>query len=506
MFTDLNSIESLETPLFSGFDFCIIGAGAAGITLANKLGKEGFKIALLESGDFEPGDAQFMAEGTSSGIDYMQLYGSRLRYFGGTTGHWAGQSASLDEFDFLTREWVPDSGWPITFKEFIQYQPEAADLCGVPQGGFHWADIQHTEKLDLPFSRKIFDDLSMRYSHPPRRFGEYFRDEVAASKNIICFLNANVTELISDNNENNIISVNIETLSNKQFNLKAKNFIIASGGIENSRLLLASNKINAKGLGNSNDMVGRFFMEHPNFDTSLITITDEKNAQYLMSPTLNRGSVKNRLDFQLNKEQQQQLKILNHSAFFVNTNIKRDHMEESIDYMDKVWRKAESLYGRFFDKPKEKVTQRQFKLRIRLEQAPIANSRVTLSNETDELGKPQANINLKFGPSEGKTIDELLKAVAKHLGINSIGRMKIEFDNANDDWKNQLGWQVHHCGGTRMSETPKKGVVDTNCKVHGINNLWIAGSSVFPTSGHTNPTMNLLTLSLRLSDHLINRV
>ena len=143
----------------------------------------------------------------------------------------------------------------------------------------------------------------------------------------------------------------------------------------------------------------------------------------------------------------------------------------------------------------------RYRLRVRLEHAPIKDSRVELDKEQDSLGMYNVKLNIKMGELEAKTIAILQMEVAKLLGAKNIGRMKTDFDGGTA-WQQKVGWQYHHFGGTKMHDSPEKGVVDRNCKVHGVDNLFIASSSVFPTCGHANPTLNIVAITLRLADHL----
>lgn len=500
MFIDLVDLESKAD---LKFDICIVGAGAAGITLAKSLSDTGLKIALLESGGRNvESETQKLYEGRSSGLKYMPLEASRLRVLGGTTGHWAGQSKPLDKQDFKVRDWVPNSGWPISYDEFIKYIPAASKICGIPIGGFSWNDVYDKIRLKFPFSTKNFNDLLMRYSSPPRRFGEYFRDEIGRQNNLTCFLHANVTEVVTNEAGSHVSHVNLSTLNGQKHRVYAKKFILACGGIENSRLLLLSNRIISTGIGNQHDQVGRYFMEHPNFDSGLIRISEGVDARRLTNPFLRNGSHKIRLDFKLSEQLQQQFSILNHSAFLLPKRNQNHHLGERIGFMDKVWKKVDTLYSKVVDSDDALEENTMFKLRIRLEQAPIESSRIKLDHAKDVLGLPKTQLNIQLSDLESRTIAVVQEQLAKELGKTGIGRYRIDFDPLDSSWTNRCGWQYHHCGGTRMHLSPKKGVVDTNSKVFGIDNLWIAGSSVFPTSGHANPTLNLVALTLRLAEHL----
>lgn len=501
MFIDLTTQENGSLP---NFDICIVGGGAAGISLARKLSHSKLKIAILEAGglQYEP-VTQELYDGTTTGPQYPSLAGVRMRTFGGSTGHWAGQSVPLDELDFRTRSWVPNSGWPIPFSELSRYLPEASDICGIPVGGYRWSDLyRNAGDFEFPLDRANFEDVLFRYSQAPRRFGDYFRDELGRSSRITCFLHANVTEVVTDESGANVTHMSASTVDGKSFNFGAKRFILACGGIANSRLLLVSNSTNPAGVGNDHDLVGRYFMEHPNYDSGSVRFSDPVRAKYLMKPLHTQGTNQLRLDFKLGEQAQQQSKILNHSAFFVPANRRRTHMGDEVGYASKVWRKLESLYDRVLEE-EESPLDKEYKLRVRLEQAPIASSRVRLGPDLDRLGVPKVQLDIRMGDIETRTIAAVNERIAKELGRQNLGRMRVDFDPSDNSWKTRAGWQIHHCGGTRMHDSPGEGVVDVNSKVHGVSNLYMAGSSVFPTSGHANPTLNLVALTLRLGDHLL---
>lgn len=504
MFIDL--LESASEDELQ-FDLCIVGAGPAGIALARRLRGSGIRVALLESGMFQVEEGvQELAAGTSSGLPYLPLQATRLRRFGGTTGHWGGQSAPLDPQDFAVRDWIPHSGWPIAYADFARYIDEAADECAVPRGGYEWDDIQYEPGLELPLPGERFTGTIMRYSKPPRDFGEYFRDEIAGSPDTTCLLHANVTEVVPNDAGNRIAYLCVSNFSNREIRIVADRFVLACGAIENARLLLASKQQHPDGLGNDNGMVGRFFMEHPNFDSGLINITDVRSAGLLVDPWLPRGEDMTRLDFKLKAAEQQRLQILNHSAYLVPSDAKRPHLTKEVGFLDKVWRRIRRRWNRTFrndeDAQDVEEIETEFKVRIRLEHAPNPDSRVTLANDKDQFGNPVADVAIRFGDAEGHTVEQIQQALALQLGAAGLGRMRIDFDPTDDAWQELVGWQIHQCGGTRMAASPSQGVVDENCKLFGVDNLWIAGSSVFPCAGHANPTMNLVALALRLGDHL----
>lgn len=503
MFADLNEIEP-DTDL--NYHLCIIGAGAAGISLAREFRGKKISVALIESGGLEFEQAtQNLNSGKNTGLAYFPLISTRLRYFGGTTNHWGGQSIPLDAVDFEERPWVPDGGWPITYDEFSRYLKSAEEICGVPCGPYRWEYwAGQAGKREIPLDARQFQDAVFRYSRPVRRFGETFREDIRKAENITCFLNANALHLVTQKTGETVTRVEVGSLAGRRAHIQARQFVVACGGIENSRLLLLSNSLHEHGLGNQHDQLGRYFMEHPNFDTGSIRFSDAQRSQLLTKPSLEVHGSPLRLDFKLRPEIQRREKLLNHSAFLLPKSEPSKHApNEDVGTTMRLWQKVLNKYDRYYGtRNKAPITEKEFTLRVRLEHAPYADSRVELAEERDAFGLPRAQLNLELGQLEGRTIEYLQKALALELGSADLGRMQITFKRQPTDWQEKLGWQYHHCGGTRMHDSPRNGVVDRDCRVHGTKNLYVAGSSVFPTCGHANPTINLVALTLRLADKL----
>jgi hypothetical protein len=478
------------------FDYCIIGAGAAGISLALSLGSDK-NVALIESGGYEyEQDYQLLNEGFTSGVNYLPLIATRLRQFGGTTGHWAGQSAPFEEIDFQYRPWVENSGWPISYYDYMKYLPKAAEFCGVAYGEFTWEHFLDNLSTKNPFGSSPIRTPLFRYSHPARRFGEYFRSNIGRLKNIFCHIHSNVTEIDLDI-QGRIKSILIESVSGNKQKVISKNYILASGGIENSRILL--NVKRKYPMIDKFDQIGRYYMEHPNVDIGIVSLFNKDYGNVLSEPLKRKQKAnKVRFDFQLAPSLQEKLGILNHSAFLIPENSITAHRFSDIALLQKLVSKFENVYDKYVAKEREKY----FKLRVRLEQAPISSNRIVLTDQKDFFGQFKINVNNEMSNLENITLHEFVKSIAHVFGVEEIGRIKFDFTKDDNSWMNRCGWQIHHCGGTRMSNKKDNGVVDENLKMHFIDNLWVVGSSVFPTSGHANPTMNLIALSLRLADHL----
>ncbi|MFT6779338.1 MAG: choline dehydrogenase-like flavoprotein [Paraglaciecola sp.] len=474
-------------------DICIVGAGAAGITMALELANSDYQVILLESGGMEyQHDTQMLNKGKITGIPYVPLESARLRFFGGTTNHWAGQSTPLEPIDFENRDWVPDGGWPIGYQDYAQYLQRAQKVCKLGPAAFDhqvWSD-----KFDSPFEDNNFQPVIFRYPSPVIRFGEAYRDPIAKSNNIKCILNANATNLIQSVDDS-IQHVQVNSLTGNAIRVTAKYVVLATGCIQNVKLMMNSNQKYAEGLGNKYDQLGRYFMEHPNYDTGEVFFSDSANISTLVKPRTQLDGTEVRIDFQLTPEEQKKHQVLNHSVFFINKPRPAEKFDDGlVGSISKYWKKVEN-------KLNINTQPETYRIRVRLEHAPVKDNRIELDEEQDALGMFNVKLNMKMGELESKTISTLQMEIAKLLGANNVGRMKTEF-NGGTKWQENVGWQYHHFGGTKMHNSPEKGVVDSDCKVHGIDNLFIASSSVFPTCGHANPTLNIVALTLRLSDHL----
>lgn len=476
-FSDFSESPALET------DVCITGGGPAGITLAIELARSGREVILVESGGLEPDDdSQELAAGEISGVPYTDLDSVRLRYLGGSTNHWAGQSTPLQPIDFSVRDWVADSGWPIDYNDFAGYLPRAADLCRVSHE--EWvlpknAPTNHLE--DAGFRPVLF-----RFPEPIFGFGEAYRRDLEKTTGLTVILGGHVLGFNSNETGSEVMSVTVGNRAGKRQEIRARTYVLATGGIENARQLLLSGPTESRpdrwpGLGNNHDGVGRYFMEHPAYDLGQVSLTESDD--FLSEAYTWIGDDKVRLDLQLDASVQREARILNHSMFLLGSGSRRKSFSERM----LSWIKPPDL---------------EFRIRVRLEHAPYADSRVTLSDELDAFGLRRTKLEMRVGDLELATIRHVVESCGRGVGMADLGRLKFDGNSLSEAWVDDAFWQIHHAGGTRMSADPAKGVVDANCKVHGVANLYVAGSSVFPTSGQANPTMNFLALALRLAEHL----
>ncbi|ADE16269.1 GMC oxidoreductase [Nitrosococcus halophilus Nc 4] len=498
-------------------DICIVGAGAAGITLARELRSQPFRVCLLESGGLEfDAQTQALYEGENIGQSYYPLASTRLRYFGGSTNHWVGACRPLDPMDFEKRSWVPYSGWPFGREELDSYYQRAHRICQLGPYTYEPGDWLVPGAPPPTFKGPRAVSTLFQFS-PPTRFGQVYREEIEGAPNIATYLHANVVEFETLDPLNRVARARVACLDGKRFQVAAKQFVLAVGGIENARILLLSNRTRKAGLGNEYDLVGRFFMEHPHLYSGMLmpvrdgVVTDFYETQKLHGVRA-RGAVT------ISEKVARQENLVNFSAFLRPYSIPGldafEHIVESLGRgempehflwnLKRVMVNFDEIAGYAYRRLRgqENAVPQVLVLHNRSEQVPNPDSRVRLSNERDALGQNRVALDWKLSAIDKHSLQRSHELVALDFGAAGLGRMRVELDGEVASWPAELGGGNHHMGTTRMHRNPKLGVVDPDCRVHGIANLYVAGSSVFPTSGCSNPTLTIVALAVRLADHL----
>jgi choline dehydrogenase-like flavoprotein len=476
-----------EADQSGNYDVCICGAGAAGITLAWFLSSKGKKVALLEGGGRRYSQqSQDIYKGNSIGQPYY-LDVFRLRYFGGTTNHWTGRCWPFEKADFRERIDNGLPGWPITFDEIEKYLVQSKKILGLP--------TEDTFKA-LPGSEidsEIFEPDEFYYSNPVR-FGEKYYEYLANAPNVDVFLNANVISISLGVDLQTVEKVEIRSFNSKQESIKASNFILSMGAIENARLLLYSNFQITSGIGNQTDMVGRCFMEHLSIELGEFIAEPAKwgdNGQMVFftrpEHVVKSNTSMSAISFTIVKSP----RVYGRTAELKKLLIRLScwtGMSDQLQFIEKHWCIGEG------------------RIATLCEQLPNKESRVTLTDEIDQIGLKKVSLDWKISERDKESIRYMATQMAIEFAKNNLGRVKL-FPYILDPGIDIPGYGAHshHMGTTRMAAEHKDGVVDSNCMVFGTTNLYIAGSSVFSTGGGGNPTMPIIQLALRLGEHLIHR-
>jgi choline dehydrogenase-like flavoprotein len=535
-------------------DVCIVGTGPAGITLAREFIGRSMNVCLLESGGLESDpEIQSLGEGEVVGLSYSPLESTRARRLGGTSNLWNLDIGSgslgvrlrrLDPDDFESRDWVPYSGWPFRMNELVSFYERAHVICLGPLADH--PDGWPKEGSRHPFADSRVFEESLFLFGPRDLFTQTYQSEIERAENVSVHVNGTVTRLETDPTGQQVTGVRVATLAGGTFSVVANAYVLAAGGIENARLLLVSDSVHRRGIGNEHDVVGRFFMEHPHLRIGVIIPVD-KQAIILVPEWGIR-----RLDghlvetwLTLTRPVLQQEGLLNSALLLVPSmsdrhlryqtvrrptspaltsvkalrsairqrrapeNVVR-HIVNIVSGIDEIglaaaarlrWNMAEGRRD-LFGSGSFRLAEGFDVLAVdaMIEQAPNPESRVTLSDELDALGVPRVRLNWNLNPLDVRTqvrTQQLLQEAIERTGLGKAYPTRLPL---------RVHGGHHHMGTTRMHSDPRYGVVDENCRVHGVANLFVAGSSVFPTSGYANPTLTIVALAVRLADHLAGEI
>jgi len=501
MLADLNDVGDR---LFDGvFDVCISGTGPAGLPLALQLAAQKHRVLLLEAGGLQFSEvSNDVYQGTNSGLEYFEAHACRQRFLGGTSNHWGGWCREMHAGNFRVREHVPYSGWPISKADLDPYFEEAARILHVhtPQVADYL--LQGGEDPGL---RKT----AFRYSEPPARLGEKFRQAVVSSDELVCVLNANLVDIDLNENLDAVRALQVSDYAGKRFRVSARHYVLCHGGIENPRTLLNANRQMKHGIGNATDLVGRFFMEHPHFTTGFGIVNHEhpslsrftgircselRAAIYEPTEALQRSE--KILSFGLRFSPQQGMCLTDDTTSF------RSRLRQFVCNSD-------ALLGPTGAAGPESDAERRFDMCFKTasEQSPDPASRIRLGEDVDRFGNRRVVINWQLNDLDKRTLRQSALHAGTIMAANDLGRVRLpewllDSDPVPPGLASDEVAGYHHMGTTRMADSPQRGVVDRNQRVFGIANLYIGGSSVFATSGHVNPTFTIVQMSLRLADHL----
>ncbi len=490
--------RQLEQDTLVEADICIVGAGAVGIAMGVALNSSSQKVVILESGGLLYDEkTQSLYEGDNIGRKNYPIGRNRLRYFGGTTGHWAGHCRPFDAFDFSKRDWIPHSGWPLEIEELEPYLEKAQPLLGL--GKYDYDSLQeYAKQLDLdllPLDERFLVNV-MKHQSPPTRFGPEYKEVLERSKNVHVYLYSNVLRLNSNANANHIENIDVRCIEGPTYQVKAKRYVLATGGLENARLMLLSDTVSPQGVGNSNGLVGRYYTDHilvrPALDISLSgTRRDISFYTNTFGHDINGGKVFAILTASEELTRREQL-----------TRFRFHLYNNSPTYGDAIGGVFSYLDGA--DEAASLSRERGNSIAVHMAMEPIPNPDlfVRLSNKTDFLGQRKIEVNWQVSDQELRNAHRAIEICALEFARMGVGRAYAPILENPKEWPKAFQPGKHHCGTTRMSHSPETGVVDSNCKAFDLDNLFLTGSSVFPTISHTNPTLNLLALALRLVDHL----
>ena len=527
------------------FDLCIVGSGPAGLTLAREMARAGRRICILESGGEKPAentqDLNSAQVNSEHGYRGQPLRDGRRRQLGGSANLWNHELrgelskhiryVQLDESDFEKRDWVPESGWPFTRKELQPYYDRAAAVCGI-------APFRNQAEDWKTGDRKVW--RTSRVESVISQFGsahvflEDYRRELIRHERVTILLHASALELRMEPLSRRITSVKVGSGENA-FEVRSKTFVLAAGGLENARILLLQNAIQPGGLGNQNDMVGRCFMDHPSI--TLGTLRPDSAGIFRQAGFYDQHNVDGQPimgKLHIRPAVQRREKMLNLCAVLVphfsslRENIPAVLRQLIVKGPKFLWQRRSAsahCYSPVNGEPAQSLRQRllegyysecfcgwsrlgkpekhfgEFGVRSLVEQSPDRANRVELDLKLDALGQRKLKVHWKWNEIDLRSVRRAQEIFREELAVANIGTFIPTPENVGQ--QPRAFFSPHHfMGTTRMHENPRNGVVNANCRVHDVPNLYVTGSSVFPTGGFANPTFTIIALAIKLADHL----
>lgn len=530
-------------------DLCIVGAGAAGIALALQYARGGADVLVLESGGRTPEAAtQALYEGEV--VDerlHAPAHRYRARVFGGSTTIWGGRCTPLDPLDFEPAPALSREGWPIAADALAPYWAPANRLCEA-------GDPHYTADAALPASAPLVDgfagehfttDTLERFSCPTD-FAARYGARLEASRAVRVLLHANVTELHLDATGRRLARIVVRTLASGRFTVQPRACVLAAGGLEVARLLLASRGAShPRGVGNAHDQVGRHYMCH--LAGTLGTLRFAPHVRIAHGYARTDDGVYCRRRFALRPGVRRQLGLPGFAARLHHPRITDPSHGTgplSLLYLARPfipWEYARRLHdgappgarawlrhvGNVLrDLPataafgwhllrERRLAERKFpsivvrprtgtySLDVHAEQEPNPDSRVTLATHArDALGMPRLRIDWRYTARDIDGVRRALALLADDFARSGVGTLDYDDGEVERELTRYGAYGGHHIGTARMGRDPRTSVVDADCRIHGVDNLYVAGSAVFPTSSQANPTLALVALALRLARHL----
>ncbi|HEY0502161.1 MAG TPA: GMC family oxidoreductase [Lysobacter sp.] len=531
-------------------DICIIGSGAAGLAIAWAFLGTTARVCIVEGGGLIADERnQALFEGASVGVPEFDPGASRLRAFGGTCNFWGRGCIPLA--NLAPREWVPHSGWPIEFADLEPHYRRASTFCGLePHEIGEDSFLTPSARRPLAFDVEALEHKT--FASSPMIFGHNYRDAFERADNMVVLLHANLLGLEAAPSAGAVRQARIGTLDGRRGMVRARHYVLACGGIENARLLLSSNSLVAEGLGNQHDLVGRFFMDHPSGKLGTLFTEEPHVVTRPYDRNVPKGRPQLHPEICLSEQAQRTHRILSGRVrpfafeepvpeglqalrdLRAAIRARRRHENWAIkarvcgrrngepDYIAKAMPPAEDIraltlrvglnagdiakaFGRKLTR-KPTVRTERVDLIGYFEQEPNRDSRITLGEEHDALGLRKVSVDWRLTELDRHTYRTAAKLFGGELARACNGRFQPESWLDDEAAVPQVFGTSHHMGTTRMADDPRDGVVDRHCKVHGIDNLHIAGSSVFPTGSWAFPTFTIIALSLRLAEHLRTRL
>lgn len=526
------------------FDVCVVGSGPVGSCLAIDLAYRGLSVLVLESGVDQPNSRfQQLSDAFIVSPQYHHpMSVSVSRSLGGTSALWGGRCVPLDEIDFVKRDFLPNSGWPISYNDIAQYELRAAELLGCDDGAFKTDDLYNNEGAEIEFGKLE------RWVNETRIVKQ--QEYLSSSNRIVVLLNATVIGMCVEAGADALKGLRVAREGHTAEFTGANDYVLSAGGVETARLLLNVQREHPQLFGGEVGALGRYYMGHIGAAFAKIRFYNPETASYfdnykggfsfgrrrltLSAKTLLENKLPNMAFWPENAP----LSEANHqsgflslaylllrsrtlSSHFIAEAIRAMQMTAVVDSKPHYrnvffdfgglmagvvgYGQQRFIYRRQLPRLFFKNRSGVYPLRVHSEHAPNPNNRVRLNDERDSLGMNRATIDLKFALQDVAPLKKAHDLFDRAIRSLNLGELIYENLESDKMLSHVAPDGLHQIGLTRMSNGPSTGIVDPNCRVFDFRNLYIAGSSVFPTAGQASPTLPAVTLAMRLSEHISRR-
>jgi len=526
-------------------DLCVIGAGPAGVTLTREFLGTGIQVVLLESGGYgfdEQAQALSSSEVDSSHHAPDSIGGQR-RQFGGASNLWVyrtmpddgrrqARSVPPEPIDFEPRFGSPATGWPMSFEALRPFYERAQRIWN--GGPFDHSVHRWAGGAELITTSESRLTTKVSQHGPNDVFRFRYRDDLRAADNVRVLVGCTALQLESGTSGDRIDAVHVAGANGERFAVRARAFALAGGGIENAQLLLLSPSGAPGGPGNPHDTIGRYLTDHPEHRLGSVVASDPSVLDRLGLYDLrwiDEFMVSGFLTIKEEVKRQEQLLNLSvvfvlhaagfgsdaHRALLALTSARSVRPADVVGtarvvlgapgdavraIAERRGRQYEEWAGGWSRADVDRRNLPVIELHGAPEQTAHRENRVTLGSARDRFGRLRPRIIWRWSPSDRENLERSTVIVREELKAAGIGRLR-PWVSMSGRHAPRFGGFHHPMGATRMHPDPREGVVDADCRVHGIENVFVAGSSVFPTGhGYANPTLSIIALAVRLGEHL----
>jgi hypothetical protein len=562
----IEDLGALRDDVGMAADLAVVGAGPAGIVVALEAAKQGISVVLIESGGrtFDQGVQELAEAAQWDRHRHAPLSLSTRRQVGGTSNIWGGKCVPFDPVDFIARPYLGTPAWPVGYKEIQGYFQRACDWMVCGRAVFDAAQVPNVPDAIVP---GFVDDgvlgSSLERWSLPTNYGDVYRGRLERSRQVRLLTGVTCTEIVCPSESAGASHLECRTNVGGRVQVTAKAFVVACGGLESTRLLMSSTGPAGEQLGNLGGHLGRWYLAHVEGSIANVRFsTPPRQTVFDYERDIDGVYIRRRFSF--SQEYQREHGLPNVVSWLGNWELpdaRHGYGQLSFIYLALTSPLGPSLApevqrlsmtggeipgtpygmatitsrgshlqnilrhplatgmfaarfgaGRFLARTRRVPgffmysKDNLYPFQYHGEQLPNPESKVTLTSETDRLGRRKLAVDLRFIKEDVDGIIRAHKHWDRYFRARGVGRLEYQHDDLEQAVDQRMGGGFHQAGTTRMSASPADGVVDQNLAVHGASNVYVASSSIFVTAGQANSTFMIVAFAVRLADHLARQL